>query len=133
MKIKTIDLNCDLGEGYDDEKIMPFISSCNIACGGHAGDKDSVYKTVLLAKKNNLAIGAHPSYPDKLNFGRVSMDLTTDVLVEAVRQQIQLVIESCAALKAELHHIKPHGALYNDMAQNEDLAKVVLAAVKGWI
>lgn len=120
--MRRVDLNCDLGEGYNDEAIMPFISSCNIACGGHAGDRDTVAKTINLAIKHKVAIGAHPSYPDKENFGRKTTSLPHDVLLDEVCEQIKLVLSICTQKATPLHHIKPHGAMYNDIAKDEALA-----------
>lgn len=125
-RLKTIDLNADLGEGYDDHLILPFLSSCNIACGGHIGDKESVLNTIRLAIENNVAIGAHPAYPDRLNFGRKSLDIDLDKLLESIHAQVSLVAEICQQESVPLHHIKAHGALYNDMAKNETLAGVIM-------
>ncbi|MAZ28343.1 MAG: lactam utilization protein LamB [Cytophagaceae bacterium] len=125
--IKQIDINCDLGEGVGNEAaIMPFISSCNIACGGHAGDAQSVMEVVALAKANGLKVGAHPSFPDKVNFGRKPMMLSADDLGTSLRKQILLVLEVCARENIKMNHVKPHGALYNLCAVDESLAGVVV-------
>lgn len=111
-----IDLNSDLGEQPGsklDEQIMPYISSCNIACGGHAGDADSVKKTIDLALSNNVAIGAHPGYPDRANFGRQVMQIEPEALSDSLKEQIALVKKIAVEAGSELHHVKPHGALYN--------------------
>ena len=85
----SIDLNCDMGEGIGtDELIMPYISSANIACGGHAGDESMMQKTILLAKRYQVAVGAHPSYPDRKNFGRIEMHLSEGEIYQEVYQQI---------------------------------------------
>lgn len=128
--MKTIDLNCDLAEGGTlDAQIMPLISSCNIACGGHFGDYDSVLRAVRLANENGIKIGAHPSYPDFENFGRKSLKLPVSELKEQLHQQIDLVERACDEVGAELHHIKPHGALYNDLF-DQNIAKSVFEVFK---
>lgn len=127
-----IDLNSDLGEHPGstlDEQIMPFISSCNIACGGHAGDRDSVKETVRLATENNVAIGAHPSFPDRRNFGRIKMEIPEKELAQSLRSQIELVISVTEGLNEKLHHVKPHGALYNLAARDSKTAKLVVEVV----
>jgi UPF0271 protein len=126
-----VDLNCDLGEGCTtDEAIMPFISSANIACGYHAGNEEIIKQTVLLAKKFNVAIGAHPSYPDKANFGRKEMDLPLQEIKDLVIEQIQIVKKIAAEAGLSLHHVKPHGALYNQAARNINIATIIAEAVK---
>lgn len=125
--MKTIDISCDLGEGGGfDKQLMPLISSCNIACGGHIGDEHSVLETVHLAVENKVNVGAHPSYPDQKNFGRTSISLKAEDLKLSLHNQIDLVEEACRDLKAPLHHIKPHGALYNDMRKDRFIADLVL-------
>ncbi|WP_200977239.1 5-oxoprolinase subunit PxpA [Echinicola sp. 20G] len=120
-----IDINSDLGEGMgSDAAIMPYITSCNIACGGHAGDDQTMQKTIELAIKNKLKIGAHPSYPDRENFGRLLMDMPLEKLKDSILAQIE-TLEKWVNLKgAQLHHIKPHGALYNEAAINPNIAKM---------
>lgn len=120
-----IDLSADLGEGSTGEdEIWPLITSANVACGGHTGDEHSMREAVRLAARYGVRLGAHPSYPDREHFGRRSMDLTADALREALRAQI-------AALSAfgAVHHVKPHGALYNDAHANRALADVVVSAL----
>lgn len=125
-----IDLNCDMGEGMKtDALIMPWISSANIACGGHAGDERSMQETIHTAKKYKVAIGAHPSYPDSTNFGRVEMNIPHDELYKQVFQQIQLIKKIAAAEHASLHHVKPHGALYNTAARNRQVAETIAKAI----
>jgi UPF0271 protein len=125
--VKTIDINCDLGEGGGmDAALMPLISSCNIACGGHYGNAESVDRTVELAKKNKVKVGAHPSYPDLANFGRKSLHMPAKALKESLHEQIDLVEQACQAQDVALHHIKPHGALYNDMRKSQNIADLVL-------
>ncbi|HEV7622284.1 MAG TPA: 5-oxoprolinase subunit PxpA [Flavisolibacter sp.] len=125
------DLNCDLGEGIgNDEAIMPFISSANIACGYHSGDENTMRKTLLLCQKYNVAIGAHPSYEDKENFGRNEVDCTVSEVYSLVKTQIISLKNIADAYHAKLHHIKPHGALYNKAAKDEATAKAIANAVK---
>jgi UPF0271 protein len=129
----AIDLNADLGEGMaDDEALMPFLSSVNIACGGHAGDNASMLKTVLAAKKNNLAIGAHPSFPDKKNFGRNDMiegGLDPEELSASLTIQIRQLQKVCRSTGADLHHVKPHGALYNRACVDYALATLLCSII----
>ena len=126
-----IDINCDVGEGVGNEAdIFPFISSCNIACGGHAGDKKTMMKIASLAKQHNIKVGSHPSYPDKANFVREVMDISHQDLIQSIKQQLS---DFDAILEREdipLHHIKAHGALYNQTAKDEKLAKVYLDAIE---
>ncbi|APQ18671.1 5-oxoprolinase subunit PxpA [Maribacter hydrothermalis] len=130
MTKSTIDINCDVGEGIGNESnLFAFISSCNIACGGHAGSVATMRLCINLAKQFNVKIGAHPSYPDRENFGRVSMDISDEDLVNSIGRQINSFINECNNLNAKLHHIKPHGALYNDIAKNTHLAEVFLTAI----
>jgi len=127
----AVDLNCDMGEGIgNDELIMPFISSANIACGYHAGDEKTIWKTIELAKKHNVAIGAHVSFPDKENFGRSEMNVTGERIYELVRQQLIIMKEIADSLNVKMSHVKPHGALYNMSAKDAVLAKTIAAATK---
>ncbi len=125
-----IDINCDVGEGVGNEaQLFPLISSCNIACGGHAGDAFSMQRVVRLAKKFNVKVGAHPSYPDKENFGRVSMDIPFEVLIQSIQEQIAGLVSILRKENIPLHHIKAHGALYNEIAKNAELAELFLKAI----
>lgn len=126
-----IDINCDVGEGVGNEKdLIPLISSCNIACGGHAGDIDSMRTVALLAHQHKVRVGAHPSYPDKENFGRVSMDISSDELIHSIQEQLEIFTSLLKKEKISLHHIKAHGALYNDIAKNDVLAKTFLTSIE---
>ncbi|MDZ7805639.1 MAG: 5-oxoprolinase subunit PxpA [Gracilimonas sp.] len=133
--ITKLDLNCDLGEFYGmydetrDSAIMPYITSCNIACGFHSGDPVAISKTIQLAQKHDVAIGAHPSYPDLQGFGRRVMNLTVEELKACVLYQISALKGMTEALGAELHHVKPHGALYNFASTDEETAVGVVKAV----
>src|SRR5690606_1130512 len=128
--MEYIHINCDLGEGgKQDAEIMPLISACNIACGGHAGTVESMRETVALALANNVAIGAHPSYPDKENFGRLSMKMEAEDLKRSIIAQILSLKQITEAEGGKLHHVKPHGALYNDATKDENIAKIIIESV----
>jgi len=130
----SVDLNCDLAEyeeltqGAKDAAIMPFISSCNIACGAHAGNQQVIDHTVALAVSNQVNIGAHPSYPDRTHFGRKMMYLPAKELKPMLQEQITVVQASAQFEGTELSHVKPHGALYNQAAVDLDLA-ILMAEV----
>lgn len=128
----AIDLNCDMGESWYDQKIgqdeaiMPLISSCNLACGVHGGDPQTRRKSLLLAAKYKLAIGAHPSLPGIHNFGREAVDMPADALSDLLLTQVQSLQQEARSLNQALHHLKPHGALYHLAAkQNKEAAAVV--------
>lgn len=129
-----IDINCDVGEGMENEHlIMPLISSCNISCGGHYGDKNTIEETIKLAVKSDLKIGAHPSFPDKENFGRKLMSISNLELKESLQYQIDLFLSILQNYPKKMHHIKPHGALYNAIAKDENLALVFLDSVNKYL
>ena len=110
--MNKININVDMGEGFNvEEKLMPLISSCNISCGAHAGDTSEIKRVVGLAKINGVKIGAHPSYPDRKNFGRISMKITRSELKKSVKNQLLGFVQQLDHPK-DLNHIKPHGALY---------------------
>ncbi len=126
-----IDINCDMGEGIsNDATIMPFISSANIACGYHAGDERTLWDTIRLAKENNVAAGAHVSFLDKANFGRSEMVLPVPAIYELVIQQLIIIREIADSFDVKLHHVKPHGALYNMAANDAGIAKAIAEAVR---
>ncbi|TLP72785.1 5-oxoprolinase subunit PxpA [Maribacter sp. ACAM166] len=130
MTKRTMDINCDVGEGIGNEaELFSMISSCNIACGVHAGSKETIRLCLKLAQKYSVSIGAHPSYPDKENFGRISLDINDEDLIKSIDDQMQLFTTECIKLGVSLHHIKPHGALYNDVAKDEHKAQVFLKAI----
>jgi 5-oxoprolinase (ATP-hydrolysing) subunit A len=132
MKL-SIDINCDMGEGYPyDGEIMPFITSANIACGYHAGDAAVIKKTIELAVKHNVAIGAHPSYPDRVHFGRRDMQLSDDELALVIKEQLLLFKNTAASFGKEIHHVKLHGALYNRAAVDERTARVIIGVIQGF-
>ncbi|MDH7444121.1 5-oxoprolinase subunit PxpA [Aquimarina sp. 2201CG14-23] len=128
--MKRILLNADVGEeaGFD-EQIMPFISWCNIACGVHAGNDEVIKKTIELALQHHVKIGAHPSYPDRENFGRSVMDISPNDLSETLMYQIQKVKSFTEEQGGKLHHVKPHGALYNEAMKNEVVAKSIIQSI----
>ncbi|MCX2719710.1 5-oxoprolinase subunit PxpA [Lentiprolixibacter aurantiacus] len=128
--MKQIDLNCDVGEGVGNEnELLPLISSCSIACGGHAGDVQTMEEVIGIAMRHKVKIGAHPSYPDRENFGRKSVKMSRNAFIESIRAQLNSFCEILEKQKASLNHIKPHGALYNDLANDPVLSKVFLDAV----
>lgn len=135
MKAK-IDINCDLGESYgefkvgNDGEIMPYITSANIACGFHSGDPMTMAQTINLAKKCNVAVGAHPGYPDLLGFGRREMQLTPEEAKNYVIYQVSALQGFARTANINLQHVKPHGALYNTAAKDQNLSKAIVEAVK---
>jgi UPF0271 protein len=134
--MKKIDLNCDMGESYGawkmgaDADVMPFISSANIACGFHGGDPATIRKTVKLAVDHGVAIGAHPSLPDLMGFGRRVMRVSPQDMYDLVVYQAGAVEAFARAAGAKLHHVKCHGALYNMAANDEALSEAMVRAVK---
>ena len=126
-------INCDLGECLipnPDADVMPLINMANIACGGHAGDDESMVKTIKLAKENNVKIGVHPSYEDQANFGRVSYQLDEDELYDLVYQQVSHFQKLCHNNSTSLEYIKPHGALYHDMMEKPLVLDVICRVIK---
>jgi 5-oxoprolinase (ATP-hydrolysing) subunit A len=122
-----IDFNADLGEGIPQElEIMPYLHSCNIACGGHFGDTETITATIKGALQHGLKIGAHPSYPDKENFGRFKMSISHQELYDNLLQQLFLFQSICQQHKVNIHHIKPHGALYNVAASNFEISELIV-------
>jgi 5-oxoprolinase (ATP-hydrolysing) subunit A len=124
-----IDLNADVGEGGDDRSLMPYLTSVNVACGGHCGDARTMAETVEAAASFGLAIGAHPSYPDREHFGRRDLALPPAELAASLAAQIDALARVAAARGARLAHVKPHGALYNRAARDGRLAELVAGAV----
>lgn len=126
----SVDLNSDLGEGIgNDEAVMAYISSANIACGYHAGNDETMDKTIELALKNKVAIGAHPAYKDKENFGRTNLDLPPEEVKTLVSDQIKILKTKLEKAGGKLQHVKPHGALYNQAAKDIQLARAIAAAI----
>jgi UPF0271 protein len=131
MEQRIIDINADVGEGLNNEaQLMPYLSSCNIACGGHAGDKETMLQVVRLAKQNKVKIGAHPSFPDKPHFGRRIMEMPSAELYTSLKQQVRNLIRVLRIEHSALHHVKPHGALYNLATTDEKTAKIIIEVVK---
>lgn len=132
----SVDLNCDMGESFGawrmgrDAELMDYVSSVNVACGFHAGDATVIRKTIETAISKNVAIGAHPSFPDLQGFGRREMKMSASEIFDIVLYQIAAVKGMCEALGATLHHVKPHGALYNQAAKDKVLAEAIVRAVK---
>lgn len=130
----TLDINADVGEGFGNEpQLMPYLSSCNIACGGHAGTPETMRTVVALAKQHSVKIGAHPSYPDVINFGREKMDLSCAALFMSIQKQINGLQDILRDEQVNLHHVKPHGALYNLAAVDEKVALVVVEVMKQFV
>jgi 5-oxoprolinase (ATP-hydrolysing) subunit A len=129
--VSRIDFNCDLGEGCgDDSAIIPMLSSASIACGGHAGDADSMRATVELCRRHGVAVGAHPSFEDREHFGRREQSLAATEVRALVARQVAALASVCAAAGVRLGHVKPHGALYNLAAREPEIALAVAAAVR---
>jgi UPF0271 protein len=136
----SIDVNCDMGESTDlwpyniekDFELLKYISSVNIACGYHAGDEETMQLLVEAAIKNNIAVGAHPSFHDKENFGRTNMNVSRERTYEIVQEQISVLHDIVKKAGAKLHHVKPHGALYNMAAKDRILADEICAAIKNF-
>ena len=131
LNMVSIDLNCDMGEGMNnDTQLMPFISSTNIACGFHAGNADMMKYAVEAALQYDIAIGAHPGFNDKENFGRTEIKLSKEDLYDLITYQIFLLQKVCDEFRANIHHIKPHGALYNMAAKNREMSATIANAIK---
>jgi UPF0271 protein len=134
--MKTIDLNCDMGESYgawkmgDDRGIMPFISSANVASGFHAGDPGTIHETVALAVEHGVAVGAHPSLPDLQGFGRRAMKVSAREVYDLVLYQAGAVEAFARAAGTKLHHVKIHGMLYNMAAKDAELSDAIARAVR---
>jgi UPF0271 protein len=130
----TIDLNCDLGELPDvpEELLMPYLSSASVACGAHAGDASTMERTVRLAQQHGVAVGAHPGYPDRANFGRVAIPMPAPDLARTVFEQIRALAEVAGRLGCPLVHLKPHGALYNVAARDAQTAQAIAEGAARW-
>jgi UPF0271 protein len=136
--VKRIDLNCDMGELPEaildgtQESLMPSLTSVNIACGGHAGDAQTIKTTIEQALRWNLVLGAHPGYPDRANFGRLELNLPPEAIADSVFEQVQALAKAAAAYGARVAHVKPHGALYNQAVGNRVLAEAIADGVARW-
>jgi UPF0271 protein len=131
-------LNCDLGESFGswtmglDEQVMPHIDQANIACGFHGGDPLVMQKTLELAKKHGVSVGAHPSYPDLVGFGRRTMNCSYEEIIALVKYQVAAIDGVAKSLGLELEYVKPHGALYNDMMSKESVREAILSALSSY-
>lgn len=133
--MKMVDLNSDLGESFGnykiglDEEVIKYVTSANIACGWHAGDPLVMEKTVEIAKKQGTSIGAHPGYPDLMGFGRRSMVVTPEEVKAYLKYQLGALMAFARAKGERIQHVKPHGAMYNTAAKDEDLALAIAEAI----
>jgi 5-oxoprolinase (ATP-hydrolysing) subunit A len=136
--MKRIDLNCDMGEvpqaiaGGTQESLLPSLTSVNIACGGHAGDSQTMKATIEQALRWNLDLGAHPGYPDRANFGRLELMLPQEAIADSVFEQVKALADVAAGCHARVTHVKPHGALYNQAAANRAVAQAIADGVARW-
>jgi UPF0271 protein len=136
--MKFIDVNCDMGElpqavsGGDQESLMPYLTSVNVACGGHAGDEQTMRGTIEQALRWKLAIGAHPGYADRAHFGRVDLRLPEKEIADSVFEQVQRLAKVAAACGAALTHVKAHGALYNQAARDPAIARGIADGISRW-
>lgn len=136
--MKRIDLNCDMGEVLEaisdgtQESLMRYITSASVACGGHAGDAQTMKATIEQALRWNLALGAHPGYTDRANFGRMELNLPPGAIADSVFEQVRSLAEIAADCGASVTYVKPHGALYNQAATNRALAQVIADGVARW-
>jgi len=131
----TIDLNCDMGELEDarhEAALMQYITSANIACGGHAGDEATMERTARLALERGVRIGAHPGYPDRANFGRIEMAMTSAEIEHTIQEQIERLDAVVRRLGAEIVHVKPHGAFYNVAVRNAEVARAIGSGIAKW-
>jgi len=124
-----IELNADIGEGCDDASLLPYLDRVSIACGGHAGDAASMAHALRLAAEHGVAAGAHPSYPDRAQFGRQALAASASDIAAWVTQQTEALAEEAARLGLRLAHVKPHGALYNVAARDAEVALAIARAV----
>jgi 5-oxoprolinase (ATP-hydrolysing) subunit A len=131
-----VNLNCDMGESFGayhigaDDAVFPYITSANVACGFHGGDPTVMRTTLARAREGDVAVGAHPGFPDLIGFGRRNIDATTDEIYDLVVYQIGALLGFANAAKMELQHVKPHGALYNMAVGKPELAAAIARAVR---
>jgi UPF0271 protein len=136
--MKRVDLNCDMGElpqavtDGTQESLMASLTSVNIACGGHAGDSQTMKATIEQALRWKLDVGAHPGYPDRANFGRLELLLSPEVIADSVFEQVRALAEVAAECGAHVTHVKPHGALYNQATTNRVIARAIADGVARW-
>jgi len=130
-----IDLNCDMGELPEaiadgtQEALLRSITSANVACGGHAGDERTMHTTIEQAMRAGVAVGAHPGYPDRENFGRLELKMSAEAVANSIYEQVRALAGVAAKCGAKLVHVKPHGALYNQAVKNRELAEAIAQGV----
>ncbi|HXJ14305.1 MAG TPA: 5-oxoprolinase subunit PxpA [Candidatus Limnocylindrales bacterium] len=136
--MRRVDLNCDLGElpemlaNGSQEALLKFVTSANVACGGHAGDEEMMRTTIEQALQNGVAVGAHPGYEDRQNFGRVAMNLRMEEIRDSVYRQVAALGKIADACGAAVVHVKPHGALYNQATKDAGIARAIAEGVRMW-
>jgi UPF0271 protein len=136
--MRRMDLNCDMGElpemlaDGSQEALMRFVTSANVACGGHAGDEEMMRATIEQALRHDVAVGAHPGYEDRENFGRVALNLSAEEIRDSVYRQVVALAKVADRCGAEVVHVKPHGALYNQAARDAGIARAIAEGVRRW-
>ena len=136
--MRRVDLNCDMGElpemlaDGSQEALMKFVTSANVACGGHAGDEEMMQATIEQAMRHGVAVGAHPGYEDRENFGRVALNLSLEEIRDSVYEQVAALAKVAEKCGATVVHVKPHGALYNQAAQDAGIARGIAEGVRQW-
>ncbi len=136
--MKRVDLNCDMGElpemlaDGSQDALMKFVTSANVACGGHAGNEPLMRATIEQALRHGIAVGAHPGYEDHENFGRITLNLSVDQICDSVYRQVTALAGVAEQCGARVTHVKPHGALYNDAAKDAAIARATAEGVRGW-
>ena len=136
--MKRVDLNCDMGEVAQavtdgtQEELLHYVTSANVACGGHAGAAAMMQATIEQCLRNGVAIGAHPGYEDRANFGRIELKLSHEEIAVSVHRQVLALAEIAARCGARITHVKPHGALYNQAARERELARAIAEGVARW-
>jgi len=136
--MNRVDLNCDMGEvgeavsGGAQEELLRYVTSANVACGGHAGDAAMMQATIEQCLRHGVAIGAHPGYEDRANFGRIELSLGREQVAASVHRQVVALAEIAADCGARISHVKPHGALYNQAARERELARAIAEGVARW-
>ncbi len=138
LRMKRVDLNCDMGEiteavtGGAQEELLRYVTSANVACGGHAGDPRMMQETIEQCLRHNVAIGAHPGYEDRANFGRIELKLSRKQVADSVYKQVLALAEIAERCGAHIGHVKPHGAIYNQAVRERELALAIAEGVARW-